>query len=60
MNDSEDVVEVPSGDEFDDEDDENELELASVDSDLCQLQKKIDILLEKKVNIIKHDLLSRL
>ena len=42
-----DVIEVGSADEF--SDDNNELELAAVDSELCQLQKKIEKLIAEKV-----------
>jgi len=48
MNDD-DVIDIGSADELASED-EQEIELAAVDSELCELQRKIEKLANKKVS----------
>ena len=43
------IVEIDSGDEFDDLSDD-QVELAAVESEICDIQKKIDRYVNKKVN----------
>ena len=50
---NEDVIQIGSGDEF--SEDEDELDLAAVDADLCQLQKRIEKLIDEKVRFTRAD-----
>ena len=50
---NEDVIQIGSGDEF--SEDEDELDLAAVDADLCQLQKRIEKLIDEKVHFTRAD-----